>query len=1000
MKKKIVFLLVAFAAVAVCIFASAVLLDNGRLVPKLPVRSAQFSFSEHDNNNPYENDSDQCLIKAAILYQDINQNVEDSLSHLTMSSFASMKCYTVNINDVVDAKQLEIFDIIYPDESIIKKENKSKVNKLFENYVSNGGNLFLTNAFVGYVDNKLLGIKSAEKIDAIPQDLENCAGDTDALEISEIVCDFAKLYNDYKYKEQLSQFDYGFSVDVLSAKPLVKSQDKVIYCLNEYKNGSVLLTNPLLPNVFSINGYSLEKDSEQMLPFAFSTASANTLIKGEFASFVSKKKHGFSVEKTYGSFGSNPISWQLHYEEITGIENDSAILFSEICKKHNQIPSFTLIRNTYKWFSRYETVSYLELDNDTCIMDYENGAYSNGKHIVCDGKFFSLAEVEDAGSYFVDYPEYTQRAVVCFEDLDRDGICDMISSSSDGYIYFAKGSITDNGYEFFDNKKLCDVSGKELCVGAYSSAYICDYNTDGFLDIVSGSMDGQIVVFYGTQNLLQFSSRNVILTLDETQTIPVFADITGDGQNELVVGTLLGNVYVYDGKDVRKIESINTSGFVSPCVYDFDNDGLNDVVVGTFDGYCKVYLNNGTDFVDGGYIQCNEKNYKGNSNVKFGNNCTPRFFDIDCDGKDELVCSYLEYGLNVPIDSEFFEYAENLQKQVDYINDNNFYLGTHFYTNEYASPEREKAELELHKKAFEFYGIDTENTGANQHTWYVSTNSDTQSFESLSKMGLLWDSGFQSSKSIAVPQASTENVFCIPFFTSKDKDIMILNTGTLLYLDDSYADITAKYNLPLEVYYHCDFAYETMETSENNVKKLSDFANRNNYSFVREDQLVKASAAAQNTLVNVKKQNNGRFTLSAFSQSQDFPLFDKDFASCVGVRVEFSQSVNMENVSSNATVSRIEQNSVYVSLDKPVDFLTNQEKTYVLTRIESVNVPAKIVNNGKKVTFEFLEDGFMSVTVKGKATADGGGWKTEHLEDATVFLKYGESESLTVNIAG
>ena len=121
-----------------------------------------------------------------------------------------------------------------------------------------------------------------------------------------------------------------------------------------------------------------------------------------------------------------------------------------------------------------------------------------------------------------------------------------------------------------------------------------------------------------------------------------------------------------------------------------------------------------------------EPNYKGNCNIKFGNNCVPFFVDIDGDGALDLLCGSLEYGLCYPIDSEYFPCREELQAQVDYIKEQGFYIGAHFYTNEYSSKEREAYELERHKEAMESYGIDTSFIGANQHTWHTNKVDRTQ----------------------------------------------------------------------------------------------------------------------------------------------------------------------------------------------------------------------------------------------------------------------------------
>ncbi len=950
-----------------------------------------------ENEYKYEISDQNALLKVAVLYSGDENVCRDSLSHLNLASFASMKVSAIELERVESLSDISKYDIIYPDKTVLQQDRENFLNELFNEYVYNGGNLFVTNEFVSVLDKQLLGIESYEKLEKIPDDFENVADGTDLQSIGEIVCDFSLLYREYYNYDVLKEFDYGYSVKVDTAIPVVKSGETVLYTLNNYGSGTVFLTNPILPNVFGTNVLEGNFKNDNLQPFASTTMTANSIIKSSFASYVSKMKYGFSVEKMYGSFGSKPISWQLHYEEITGIENDSAIIFSELCKKYNQIPSFTLIRNTYKWFTRYESVSYLELNGEECTMDYYNGAYSNGTHVVADNKPFYIDCIENAGSYFVDYPQYTQRAYPCFEDVDGDGITDMVCGSNDGYFYFAKGVKKEGVLCFEKVAKLNDVNNKPMSVAGYSSPEVCDYDNDGVLDIISGSSNGEILLFCGIENSLNFKLPQVIATVSGTTTMPVFDDVDADGIKEIVFGTLNGEIYTFKDNSVNLLLELENETFVSPEVYDIDSDGDMDIIVGTYDGYFKIFRNTNNTFTDSSYILCNEMNYKGNQNVKFGNNSVPRFADLGFDGKNELVAGCLEYGLNVPIDSDLFEFKEQLHKQIDYIKENGFYLGTHFYTNEFASTKREETELKFHKDAFNKYGINIENLGANQHTWYVSTFSREQSFENLKYAGVLWNSGYQSPESSAVPQSSTENVLSLPFFTDENKDFLVLNTGTLLYLDDEYADITAKYYLPLEVYYHCDFAYENTRKSENDIKHVDDFVRRNGYYFVREDQLVKSVAASENMFVEVKKTEKG-FELESKPLTKGFPLYDEDFASSTGVRIEFSLGTDMNNVSVISDVVSVDGTDVYTSLNKQA--CISFDKTDVRkTNIIGLNTPAKIETDENTTKITFSGYGLLIAELDKNVVLNSKDWNVETKENSLLVSKFSSEDNSVLEFA-
>ena len=363
-------------------------------------------------------------------------------------------------------------------------------------------------------------------------------------------------------------------------------------------------------------------------------------------------------------------------------------------------------------------------------------------------------------------------------------------------------------------------------------------------------------------------------------------DITGDGNADLVVGSVNGVINIYDiygEKEYDLIKSIvcNNETFVSPCIYDYDNDGNADLICGTFDGYVKKFKNlGGNNYVEDGYYDTEEMNYKGNNHIKFGNNCVPRFFDINGDEQDDLIAGELEYGLAIPIDSPHFKYRNELQAQIDYMKNNNYYLGVHFYTSEYSSPEREAEEFRLHKRAFDTYAIDYDDVGANLHTWRMSEFSPYQTFMSAKDAGLKWISCFRAVNSTATPDVSAEFSLISPFFTDfEKKDFMVTNASVLGYAYDKFAYVAAKYDLPISEYYHCDLMYRDEQDGRNIIEKLVTYQKENNYTFVREDQLIKSAAAAYNMDLKIDSGGSDTLTLSSKGQNKDFELYDKDYQS-------------------------------------------------------------------------------------------------------------------------
>ena len=925
--------------------------------------------------NPKSNAA-QVEIKACILYSGDSETWKETYSQLQQSELASMTVSAVEFSSDISLNE---YTIIYPDESII---NTPEAKNPLTEYVKNGGNLFLTNGFLNYFDKDFLGAAEIVKIEKCPEDIVFPKKDAGYSEIQGVISDYNYLYKKYNDYKELKNKDYGFGILPDTAVSIANTRlGASLYGFNSVGKGRVFYANKLLPNAFHISSADFVKSDENQLHYNNTDTTANRLIRSKFAAYISKEIYGHVIERVFGPNGIPAAAWQLHYEEITGIENNSSVLFSEICKKYDQIPSFTLIRNSYKWFSRFETISYLLSDNGGYNIDFKEGAYTSGRHVIENDKIFKISEFEDRGSYFEDYPQYDEYAAPKVLDYNNDKIPDIITGSSDGHMYFYKGISADkNEWKTEYVKILTNPKGDPIKVAAYSAPDFTHIDNDDILDLISGCKDGNVYWFKGNPDFT-FEEQGILIASKGTNSIPS-AGVIENKQN-ILVGYKEGMIKCYQGDNEIDI-NISGKGYIAPYIHD------GDIFVGTTDGYIKKFINKGNfTFEDSGYIEGREKNYKGNNYLKFGNNCVPCFYDIDGDGNTDLIAGSLEYGLAVPIDSPYFKFKDTLKEQILYMKQNYFYLGAHFYTNEYASKEREEEELRLQKEAFKSYGINTDNIGANQHTWYISKENDT--FLTQLNGGILWNSGFRSRNAPISPEASTETVLSSTYFLDYDKrDMLIFNTIPFFGSYPETAKMTAKYNLPVSFYYHCDFAYENLENAENNVKMVSDFLESNNYNMIREDQLAKASAAALNTIAEVETTADGKINIYKKALKTDFPLYDKKYFDSVGYKISFSDGTKAEDMSSRAEVFGYdaENNCVYIGgTSLSVERAEKTEKTTVL----SVNLPAEIT----KKSIKFLDDGYMQVIFSGTdVKVNSNGWKRTEKDGKTIISKFGKAETL------
>ena len=952
-------------------------------------------------------------LRAAVLYDGgaDSRIWEDTLSRLEQPLLLGFDAEAVDISGGYD---LSGYDILYPDESIMTAANAGTLRDDIISYAQNGGAVYLTNGFYDFFPAEFFGAKSFREVDEYPYHMEYPEVSGDLQDIQDITRDFYTLYEAYTEFPELEGLDRGVGMVPDTAVTICSRRGLSLSTVNACGEGWVFFCSGLLPNPYYTLGTSLENRTDEQRALSDTALSAARILENAFASFVSKRTVGYSVWRVFGSHGNPAMSWELHFEEITGFENGSGVAFAELAEEYLQIPSYTLIRNTYRWWLRAETVTSLLGINTKVlgspvmdfVMDMDESAYSSGTHAAAGDDWLTLTQLDDAGSYFVDDTQYDQRAYIDVADLDLDGVLDIVAGSSDGVIYFFRGTGYEGRIKTEEAVQLGSISA------GYSAPVVYDADGDGVSDILCGAADGNIYLFRGLGGL-DFAGAELFLTTGLTgQALPDAGDLDGDGCADLVVGSNEGRLLVYYGSGASRLTvdasteltALGIEGsWTAPRIADLDGDGTNDLAIGTFDGYIARLINNGSGFDNAGYIELGEENYKGNYNAKFGNNCVPCFADVNGDGITDLVCGSLEYGMNYPIDSEYFPQRENLAAQLDYFRERGYYVGVHFYTNSHASPERENYELRRQLEAMSSYGLNTTGIGANQHTWYTSSNSPQQSFLSLWNNGILFNTGYGvPGDTNPVPQYSAQNVISLPFYltVAGERTILLQNCSTVCYQGSNWSDISARWDMPIAVYYHCDFTVGNEETARTNLETVEAFRQAHGYSFVMENQLMYASAAAYNMTLSVSGgYSDGAFdaTFTAGAENNRAAMYDGDYQTSTGAKISLGEALSDLDIAVDADVWHRDGSDIYVGLNRAARLYSagGEQEGAHLTR---VNLPAMISSNEAGATIQFAEGGMMECAVSGAASTASAGWSARTTENGeTIFTCY-DAAPRTLNI--
>ncbi|MCH5185821.1 MAG: VCBS repeat-containing protein [Oscillospiraceae bacterium] len=938
-------------------------------------------------------------LRAAIIAADESVTAKNAYDLLCGSTVATLEA---DIIDASETDRLSDFEIIYVDKSVA--ESGSFDAAALQEYVQKGGSVFLDNETYSLFDYDFIGASKFVPLKSCPDEMEYPPASSDIMyKMQSLIKDFCRLYQNYVNYDELSGMDYGVGIVPSTAECYSVKDGLGIYTMNRYGKGRVFFTNPLLPNVFSVGNLSPDNYGE---PMAASTIGANKLLRDYFAELVSLEKYGYAVERVIGNYARPAVSWECHYEDITGIEHGSAEMFEELLRSYGQVPSFSLVRNPYVWFRRAESVTYALCKDGRYAMDPYENAYSSGTHFVTSGKWLSLDYYDNTISYFEDNADYTKRAYPCPIDLDRDGNMDLICGSADGKLYYYKGIGMGENYEFTTAVMFTDSDGNQTFTDGYSAPALIDIDLDGADEIICGSGDGTIRCFKFVGGMV-LEDMGIVVKTGLTDAMPATGDLNGDGTVDMAVGSRDGKMRIYYGStgshgvkfdDYKTINS--GQKWCAPCIADADGNGVNELYAGTFDGYIAQYDEN---YVMSGYIDGVETNYKGNCHLKFGNNCVPRFYDIDHDGTLDLISGSLEYGMAVPIDSKYFPYTERLQATLDGFKERGIYIGVHELSHEYADLEHDRRELEYGKAAFEKYALRFDGIGVNQHTWHTSKRGYNLNYDNMSgydgtyrteyEAGLLWNDGSKSPNSSAVPERSAENTLLIPFYL--ENGMLMLWPSNLPNGIQEFAQISLKYEVPMLLYEHCDYIYRNVEDAENKVRSVDESVRAEGYIFMQENQLAKATVAAYNTTVKAKWEGNS-LKLDANTRNEDIPLYDKNYQNSVGVKVVFPTGVSAETFDVKASVSYVKNNCVYVSLDKPAELSLDEISNGI--KLVSLNLPAKIVTNNDSARIDFLDEGMMEVSVAGNAQTASEGWDTISQNGITTFRKYGKADKLKIKM--
>lgn len=186
-----------------------------------------------------------------------------------------------------------------------------------------------------------------------------------------------------------------------------------------------------------------------------------------------------------------------------------------------------------------------------------------------------------------------------FGDIDSDGDEDLLIGDFDGYVSLLENTAGPGVQAVFGNYQYRYGS---IDVGSNAAPQIIDVNRDGKLDLLIGNNVGRLQYFknIGTTVSPSFTLQsNFFGGVDVKQSgyitgysVPQLYDHAGSYR--LIVGSEIGNIYLYDQIDgnltgtFNRIDTnlfmINEGARSSPNLKDVNNDGIRDLILGNYAG--------------------------------------------------------------------------------------------------------------------------------------------------------------------------------------------------------------------------------------------------------------------------------------------------------------------------------------------------------------------------------------------------------------------------------
>ncbi|MCF6138785.1 FG-GAP-like repeat-containing protein [Pseudalkalibacillus berkeleyi] len=955
------------------------------------------------------------VINVLIVYEEDSTNHLDTYQHYKQTLVANTKVETMPIN-VLDSVDLNNYEMIYLDKSIIDTPSFKNAKQPLQNFVSKGGHLFLENQFYNAFPKSFIGAKAFEPIHELPNHISYPSVNRNLTGVQNVI---KQIDSELKSKSKSNgdnPLELGYGIRPSTAETIAESNGVSLFTINNHGDGTVFFASELLPNDQFITSFDFSKQNPQQEEFNYTFLTGNYLFRNEYLSFVAKDMYGYSVSKVIGTHGRPGFAMQYIVEDKNDFKENRLTTFMKQLQTEKLVPTLSLSSHVYEPNTWKEAISYYKnvQNPNEPVFENEKRLFSSGTPVKLNNKNLTIKSSPEQSGFTTTGKDLPERAYIDTYDLTNDGQPDLVAGSLDGKLYYYEGTDSNNEWNVKEKGLLKFRNNKEIDLGGYAAPIFYDYNKDGLQDIVSGNQAGEIFILIQSEDG-NYENPRVLFgeNKSHTFTTPEIADINEDGVDDLIYGTASGDLfyrlgteqnggYVEFSDEEKKVVStsgiIKVDGLASPKIVDYNNDNQLDLLIGMKSGFIKRYeMAKSKQWVDKGYLEGTYENPFNNKRLWSGRNSVPTMADINGDNNLDLLVGHLTYGDPINISDEHFPYRTQLERFIQSYRKYASNIKPHIFMQQESGEVDYKEELKTQREIYKEYGIDWRPTGLMFHKAPINEEEDSQS-HNLPPIEGVWNTV------VHADDKNENNQLTIPFIQMDNK---ILNSKV-------YHEPNVGVDTPFKTYLQFDLPFtEQIRSLDDKIwlTRLSNFKKQMDYNSMSEQQLYKSVLATQQSTSTLNYnpiekvfsdfQNLLRRKLhhTVYIENNENDELDPEligpYNQSLGYKVELGEKYKGFIFNTDAPIYMNNGSTLYFSGKEKIQLKLATEYRDQ-PHIMRSNIPLEVDEYNENITLKLLDSGMQQIKVYAPSgiTLTDEEWEVEKRGHSYILTRYGDVTTL------